>query len=519
MQNGAEYQGRLYKVPLRDKQAVLISSPFTVGEMGLAMASKHFDTQRASNSAHPIESRMRANLQRGIVDSQLDDSGFLPIDVIEDVLNDDDVIKLLDACPNLNPPTSRSPSIQHVRKPGSNKSRKRILGILVLMKRIDYFKLFVENSLWDGDFLSSPKGNGSCSSIFHGWDINDTSLFRSYWRYFFVPFFDFKPNKAPSYNLNGETTLPWMEYGEARKGGSCVVRRVRIHKSHHNFPEHKVSLLLFLMNDANIRKVPTTPRYFALKEMNPSAKKAFNKELDTLHRNLDQNPDEKHLIKLLFSFQHGEKSVLVFEWAENSLDTMWDEPNANLWVRNHLKDTWMAKQFHGLASALRQIHGRISGTDGDPNSDSLQERACGRHGDIKASNILWFTRIGEERNHLVLSDLGLTSYHHRGTRSNVRWSRIGGHTRTYRPPEVDLDGRVSPAYDIWSLGCVFLQFCIWYIGGQKALDQFRTDLEEESKTGILNFGEDNFFRIQQSSDGSLQGVKKPAVEKVGPHPI
>lgn len=239
----------------------------------------------------------------------------------------------------------------------------------------------------------------------------------------------------------------------------------------------------------------------------------FKKELAALRKIVNQNPDEKHLVRLLLTFEHRRKSFFVFEWADGSLQDKWNKPDEHMRVRRELGDEWLAKQLFGIASALRAIHGlSAQPQNGDPRSPT--EQIFGRHGDIKPENILWFSTHRGDKDVLVLADLGLTRYHSKDTRSKVPWSRLEGCTPTYRPPELEMRDDLSQAYDVWSLGCVFLQFCIWYVEGTEKLKLFEEEREGQTNNPILNFREDNFFNIERLPKGAKGAVVKPAVKKV-----
>jgi serine/threonine protein kinase len=102
----------------------------------------------------------------------------------------------------------------------------------------------------------------------------------------------------------------------------------------------------------------------------------------------------------------------------------------------------------------------------------------GRHGDINPGNILWFKDSdsvpGELKGTMKLADFGqaeLNSLKSRTSPRNV------AHTLTYRPPECDrIPGYealpIRQTYDMWCLGCVFLEFVTWMLGGEALLNDF-----------------------------------------------
>jgi serine/threonine protein kinase len=108
----------------------------------------------------------------------------------------------------------------------------------------------------------------------------------------------------------------------------------------------------------------------------------------------------------------------------------------------------------------------------------------GRHGDIKPENILLFRRDGKEI--LVLSDLGLTAVHREVSRSNLPGKSIPV-TPNYRPPECDMDGPIgyiSRSFDIWTLGCLFLEFIVWTLCGWEGRNKFNSERYSPYINGI-----------------------------------
>ncbi|KAK1715595.1 kinase-like domain-containing protein, partial [Colletotrichum lupini] len=139
----------------------------------------------------------------------------------------------------------------------------------------------------------------------------------------------------------------------------------------------------------------------------------------------------------------------------------------------------------------------------DPNV-LLDNKHWGRHGDIKPENILWFKKYEESRrNFLVISDFGLTRFNTADSRSKVAYDAVKGFSGSYRPPDVDLKRTISQRYDIWSLGCVFLEFVSWFLVGHDRTQKDFTDSrlqEDGSHTGSRILLEDKFFNFNPSKD-------------------
>lgn len=266
---------------------------------------------------------------------------------------------------------------------------------------------------------------------------------------------------------------------------------------------------------------------FALKAIEAGDQKAYREELSALEKTCAQIQKEKHLIKLLLTFRHGDKFYLLFEWADGDLGEFWkrysSKPTANLDDRQaseHLDDRWAAEQCLGLSRAVSRIHGLTTWQKNDRSSShgslGQAERDWGRHGDIKPENILWFKKHGTDRNLLVISDLGLTRYHSQTSKSFVPRSHLDGCSWAYRPPELDIDEKISQKYDIWSLGCVFLEFCVWYLQGDNEVGIFFLERQDEDIPTYERVKVDKFFNIETSKDGQRTPHVKEAVEKVRP---
>lgn len=63
---------------------------------------------------------------------------------------------------------------------------------------------------------------------------------------------------------------------------------------------------------------------------------------------------------------------------------------------------------------------------------------------------------------LVIADFGLMAFHRCQSRSLVPGAKLHG-TPAYAPPEWQLNYQISRSYDIWSLGCVYLEFITWIV--------------------------------------------------------
>lgn len=197
--------------------------------------------------------------------------------------------------------------------------------------------------------------------------------------------------------------------------------------------------------------------YFALKEF--GNEHDFENELEALKHFNQFDTKHEHLIRALAAYSQNRKHFLIFPLAKGNLDQYWQESYPS--PDTPRDPSWLLAQCRGLAQGLERIH--------EYDESSGGTRLRGRHGDIKPQNVLWFGEPFMAERRLVLSDFTLMRFHVEGSNKDTTMGRIGG-TRTYHAPEVAfMSGRhVSQKYDIWSLGCVFLEFISCHLVGYKA---------------------------------------------------
>jgi serine/threonine protein kinase len=142
----------------------------------------------------------------------------------------------------------------------------------------------------------------------------------------------------------------------------------------------------------------------------------------------------------------------MFPWADGrSLSDVWkfEDPRR--------RALWSLEQMLGLANALRTLH-------------SLNFR----HGDLKPDNILHFT---DGVDALVIADVGVSKIHKVATDIRRGETLNQATTKAYQGPDVCVDAYYqrprARTYDIWSLGCIYLEFVIWLMYGYDAVGAFR----------------------------------------------
>ncbi|KAJ4258533.1 hypothetical protein NW757_003101 [Fusarium falciforme] len=216
----------------------------------------------------------------------------------------------------------------------------------------------------------------------------------------------------------------------------------------------------------------------------------------------------KHLIRRTGAFKKGEDYYIMFEWADGgNLRDLWQRTDVDCAELNGDRIMKVLEQLLGLAEALSKLHNKANhnknptGTperlaraetllaspadnvpkiqiqaDNESNGDTRKTgEEHWRHGDLKPDNILLFKDAASPwLGTLKIADLGLAKQHEFATSQRVDPTRQVYSTSQYEAPEVvtkPLDPR-SRLYDIWSMGCIILEFVIWLLYGHAGLRNF-----------------------------------------------
>ncbi|KAK4175753.1 kinase-like domain-containing protein [Triangularia setosa] len=229
---------------------------------------------------------------------------------------------------------------------------------------------------------------------------------------------------------------------------------------------------------------------------------------------------KNHLIQLLATFEVYDSNnpnleptfYMLFDWADGNLKQFWKENSHN--AKNPVHCGWMIEQFYRLAKALQCVHNERQLILRSGRTDS---NVFGRHGDIKPSNLLFFQgRRRDGQDILVMGDFGMGRMHSKGSKSKQPASERRA-TVTYEAPEFELkDGTVSPKTDIFSLGCVYLEYVTWLLMDYNVLDAFADARTEED---IYGFESDTFYNVSKYRDfPRLKKGVKNWIQKLRDHP-
>ncbi|KAI1774285.1 hypothetical protein F4818DRAFT_419468 [Hypoxylon cercidicola] len=477
------------------------------------------DSPVSTNDAYTIRSRdddlaavgtgndssLEHELRNATIRGWRDEYEFIPIDEFDKILTRQSVRRELQSClaklPKEKDLDYWVSAVWDRSKVGKKyTSRRKIFAALVLFNAPEKIISFIDEVLWDKDlpFVLNDDNKWECQgqsetrivkclSNPNEWSWRDLDSFESYqWR-MLSPIFDMAEGKVIFYHLHRRIPLPFKDSEHVDEdplgGGFADVARVLIYPGHYK----------------QSNSIDDPLNAFAIKRLRSKDKTQFDLEVESLERFSDGN--YPHLIKLLATYSHGGYYHMIFPWAEGNLKDFWRRhPKPN---RTYELALWIADQCRGIAKGLKMIH-----HDEFQHSLSPTEAKKGRHGDIKPENILWFKGSGSDSiprsDVLKISDFGLTRWH-RDVSNHKKYAEGLAVSLTYRAPETSLDMPVSQPWDIWTLGCVFLEFLTWYLlGWEKGVDEFSKQRTSESPRNPIP--EDNFFNLGSAATGLKHGA-------------
>ncbi|KAJ2993606.1 hypothetical protein NUW58_g1787 [Xylaria curta] len=318
--------------------------------------------------------------------------------------------------------------------------------------------------------------------------------------------------------LDDGAVLPLMKRRDIRKGrasGSKEAKPIPV------FPEDQVTEIEIHPDHHDLHKMNGKSNIFVLKTFrhprDPEiAEEDFKAEL-LANRQL---PRHERIVPLLAAFEFENEFHLIFPFArQGDLESLWER--TKMLPKDPLpgwySPQWLLRECLGIVEALAETH-----------SPTLPTNEAGSivwvpqlHADIKARNILCFQPNDQAPPLLKLADFGCSQRAGEDGAFNIN----GGlpHTKTYRPPERDMENFVGLNYDVWCLGCLYLDFITWAIIGYKGIEDFNESRMEEKNDKYVskargNDAEDIFFkklaRLPRWYDASALRFQSQRTEKL-----
>jgi serine/threonine protein kinase len=300
------------------------------------------------------------------------------------------------------------------------------------------------------------------------------------------------------YPLRKQCPLPFTEYNDRsdlKDGATSVIAQGDIHPNH-----MKIQLNHGLVA---IKKIVTDDQLIE----NTLTQKTVHLEVVAL--DLARRIKHDHIIRFIASYSQKRKHYFLLEWADGgSLGNFWHKYEPDFWMDSpkpaHYRNQririesrrdsimWAVEQITGLAGAIQMLH----------NPPGNRGHHC-RHGDLKPANIVRSSMANQthvnqaiarpenplgkdpgrhhSRGRLQITDMGLARVHDQRT-SLRRTSENHGFAVKYQAPELRFrsspDEPTSRAIDIWSMGCIMLEFVIWLLYGRDQLKTFSDSFED-----------------------------------------
>ncbi|CAI0651165.1 unnamed protein product [Colletotrichum noveboracense] len=392
-----------------------------------------------------------ANRVRGKLCNNVDAQNFIPCTAINELTSVDTVQKYLESV--LQHDSSHSSIVELVKYvTNQTEPAKKVFLILVLCGHLEHLSLLLQagfgdrhlpiecdwnstNERYDVRTRREPQTPGDTSlawETFGGWPAEHVASFAENQWIFLAPvftpgLFDFDlPQRCP---------FPILEkHDRSKRGYSGSVYEVNIHEDH--------------------MQIELGTKSIAMKELLPNMHDYYRKEAASLR--LIRELKHGHLIQPLAAYRRGSSGVCGFllPWAEGgNLEEFWKRPTKRAAGDPELM-TWTLNQLRGLCGATEALH----------------LKNC-RHTDLKPPNILLFHE-GDYPGTLRIADVGLAKIHDDITGQPQPISNAKSGSVRYEPPEFCRGERLSLVFDVWSLGCVFLEFLTWAVYGWKRLQSF-----------------------------------------------
>ncbi|KAK7718097.1 hypothetical protein SLS63_010580 [Diaporthe eres] len=281
---------------------------------------------------------------------------------------------------------------------------------------------------------------------------------------FLAPTFD---NKRIEMTLDSNHILPFTKASQrAGVGTFGEVHEVTVHPAHRRNVVHNSSVAVKKLHRAY------TEDEGAMRNL----EEQWQKEVKA-HKEISKC-NHPNIIGFMTAITRDYERYLMFEWANGgNLRQFWHSHNPRL-TRTLVED--IMHQLCGLAGALEEIHFRSY-----------------RHGDMKPENILRVKTPGHNTSKLdvgtlKICDMGLTKYHYLATQLREQATDTKFTTFRYEPPESTEENKAWPRrYDVWSIGCIMLEFLVWMVWGKQELEEF-------NKRIVNDFGKQvHYFELEK----------------------
>ena len=281
------------------------------------------------------------------------------------------------------------------------------------------------------------------------------------------------------------------------KGSFGRVYKVRIDRDHHGFSAFEEEAFAFKI----------------FYDSSAHTERNVENECSTLARLAKAK--NANITTHLASWNQNGICYMLFRCADCNLRTYMSQMSP-AWTKSNLLA--LLSQMRGLADGLRQIH-NLGPSNLEP--DRVDEKAksgehrpsqtCFHH-DLKPANILVTTNRDTGELLFSISDFGSAKIGQilsGSVQPSPFTKNLSPGDAAYGAPDKYLEGKTSRPYDLWSMGCVFLELLTWIVGlKEHNVERFADKRMEEVADSHGN--QDQAFWCKNTAG---RVVLKPAVVK------
>ena len=191
---------------------------------------------------------------------------------------------------------------------------------------------------------------------------------------------------------------------------------------------------------------------------------------------------DDHLVKVVKAYKLGKHYNFIFPCEMTNLRIYLRGQQSHPCLRSEsIVGHPLWRQMLGLARGLNKV------LDYEEPHATHEASMIGYHCDLKPANILV-----RESGTLLISDFGQAIFKKVADTNSSNVSGVGG-TEAYAPPEIDnRELRLNRKYDIWSLGCILVEVCMFVVSGSAGVGKL--DCARLTEIPGKRNRDDRFFR-------------------------
>ncbi|KAK0669117.1 kinase-like domain-containing protein [Cercophora samala] len=383
----------------------------------------------------------------------------------------------------------------------------------------------------------------SALDVFHGttWSTSLVDDFYTYQPKFYPP--PVFGSERFRYKVPIVSVLPFeVENGgnmKPKRGHFSDVYSVILHQSHH---DPSLGNIVPTAVENGLR-VAIKQLKLVLPDQEYNIEQAWENEISALEElNKFAHP---HLIKSMAAIEYGSHRLMMLEWADGgSLREIWNKEDGGAKRLDATRIQCVLDELHGLAGALSMLHEtktktippkRLSNAlpvarqhqgvpslelpvDNSGETDNHGGMEHWRHGDLKPDNILSVKDPKGERwlGTLKIADFGLIKRHEFETDRRFAQTQQTYTTLQYEGPETLVNSHLprSRKFDIWSMGCVILEFAIFLLYGKHGLGLFGSEQHRAS----FNKSTETLYFTVHNGVAEVSSIAKHWINQILQHP-